>query len=225
MKKELSLIAKISQKKAHVGIIGLGYVGLPLVLEFCEAGFTVTGFDVDRDKIALLNQGKSYIKHIKTFRIKECSSHFTPTSDFSKLSDMDCVILCVPTPLNKNREPDMTYVFNTTKTVAEYLHRGQLIVLESTTYPGTTDIDMRKILEQTGLKAERISILPIPLKGKTRTTRSSQHLPFQKSSGVILKSVFPLLKPCMTQSLSEPCLFRPLRLRRQQSYSKIFTGP
>jgi len=149
----MELIKKLRSKKADVGIIGLGYVGLPLVLEFCKAGFPVTGFDIDSKKVSLLKQGKSYIKHIAHSRIKQCSSSFQPTSDFSKLSDMDCIILCVPTPLNKNREPDMTYVLNTTRTVSRYLRQGQLIVLESTTYPGTTDEDMRTILEETGLKA------------------------------------------------------------------------
>jgi UDP-N-acetyl-D-glucosamine dehydrogenase len=149
----MELIKKIKSKNAHIGIIGLGYVGLPLVIEFCKAGFSVTGFDIDKKKVELLKQGKSYIKHIDSSRVKKYSSLFHPTTYFSKLPDMDCIILCVPTPLNKNREPDMTYVFNTTKTVAHYLRKGQLIILESTTYPGTTDEDMRKILEETGLKA------------------------------------------------------------------------
>jgi UDP-N-acetyl-D-glucosamine dehydrogenase len=149
----IKLIKKIKSKDAHIGIIGLGYVGLPLVIEFCKKGFPVTGFDIDSKKIDSLKQGKSYIKHIEDSRIKQCATLFHSTSDFSKLSDMDCIILCVPTPLSKNREPDMTYVFNTTKTVAKYLNKGQLIVLESTTYPGTTDEDMRAILEETGLKA------------------------------------------------------------------------
>jgi len=149
----VDLIDKIQSKKARIGIIGLGYVGLPLVIEFCRAGFHVTGFDVDSKKIELLKRSRSYIKHIDTSRIKDCATFFLPTSDFSRLSKMDCVILCVPTPLNKNREPDMKYVFNTTKTVAKFLRRGQLIVLESTTYPGTTDEDLRGILEEKGLKA------------------------------------------------------------------------
>jgi UDP-N-acetyl-D-glucosamine dehydrogenase len=146
-----SLISKINLKKAKIGIIGLGYVGLPLVIAFSKAGFHVTGFDVDNKKVELLKQGRSYIKHIDATLIRECKL-FLSTSDFSILSKMDCIIICVPTPLNKNREPDMTYVFNTTETIAGYLRRGQLIVLESTTYPGTTD-DMKKILEGTGLKA------------------------------------------------------------------------
>jgi UDP-N-acetyl-D-glucosamine dehydrogenase len=147
------LLKKIEAKKAAVGVIGLGYVGLPLVIEFCKAGFPVTGFDVDREKVDLLKQGRSYIKHIDAARIVQHAASFTPTTDFSKLSGMDCIVICVPTPLNKYREPDMSYVFNTTETIAKYLRKGQLISLESTTYPGTTDEDMRAILERTGLKA------------------------------------------------------------------------
>ncbi|GJQ48140.1 MAG: nucleotide sugar dehydrogenase [Candidatus Kuenenia stuttgartiensis] len=149
----MELIEKIKSKKSHIGIIGLGYVGLPLVIEFCKAGFQVTGFDIDQEKVTLLSQGKSYIKHIDSSRITDAGSRFTPTTDFSMLSAMDCIIICVPTPLNKYREPDMSYVFNTTKTIARNLRKGQLIVLESTTYPGTTDEDMRPMLEESGLKA------------------------------------------------------------------------
>ena len=160
MRNDMNLIEKIKSKKAQIGIIGLGYVGLPLVIEFCKAGFTVTGFDIDDKKVALLKKGESYIKHIDGSRIAplvhpspKSSASFSPTSDFSRLADMDCVLVCVPTPLNKNREPDMTYVFNTTRSIAQHLRKGQLIVLESTTYPGTTDEDMRSMLEESGLKA------------------------------------------------------------------------
>lgn len=149
----MTLLEKIKSKQAKIGVIGLGYVGLPLVIEFCKAGFEVSGFDVDMEKVALLKQGKSYIKHIEASRITKHSALFTPTTDFSKLSEMDCVVICVPTPLNKYREPDMSYVFNTTETIAKYLRKDQLISLESTTYPGTTDEDMRAILEKGGLKA------------------------------------------------------------------------
>lgn len=149
----MELIEKIKSKKAKIGIIGLGYVGLPLVVEFCKAGFQVTGFDIDDEKIEVLKRGKSYIKHIESKVISQNITQFHPTTDFSKLAEMDCIIICVPTPLNKYREPDMSYVFNTTRTIAQYLRIGQLISLESTTYPGTTDEDMRAILEETGLKA------------------------------------------------------------------------
>jgi UDP-N-acetyl-D-glucosamine dehydrogenase len=149
----MSLIEKIMAREAHIGVIGLGYVGLPLVIEFCKAGFPVTGFDVDPVKVELLQQRKSYIKHIGADKIAQCAKRFTPTTDFSMLSQIDCIIICVPTPLNKNREPDMQYIFKTTRTIAKYLRQGLLIILESTTYPGTTDGDMREILEVTGLKA------------------------------------------------------------------------
>lgn len=149
----MDLVKKINSKKALIGIIGLGYVGLPLVIEFCKAGFYVTGFDIDDEKIKILKQGKSYIKNIDASRIKECSPLFFSTSDFSKLSDMDCIIICVPTPLNKYQAPDLSYILNTTETIARYLKKGQLIVLESTTYPGTTDEEMKPVLEKVGLKA------------------------------------------------------------------------
>ena len=149
------LIEKIHSRNANIAIIGLGYVGLPLAMEFCRAGFRVTGFDIDTEKVNVLKQGKSYIKHINASLISRYLSSFKPTSDFTRLSEMDCIIICVPTPLNKYREPDMSFVFNTTETIAQHLRPGQLVVLESTTYPGTTDEDVRAILEETGLKAGR----------------------------------------------------------------------
>jgi UDP-N-acetyl-D-glucosamine dehydrogenase len=149
------LLKKIKEKKASVGILGLGYVGLPLVKEFHRAGFNIAGFDIDRKKVDMLNSGKSYISYIPSEYIKNliADGRFKATTDFTNLKDMDCIIICVPTPLNKHREPDLSFVFNTTRSIAEHLRKGQLIVLESTTYPGTTDEDMKKILEETGLKA------------------------------------------------------------------------
>lgn len=149
------LLQKIKGKKAKVGIIGLGYVGLPLVEVFHKAGFHVIGFDIDKKKVGMLRGGKSYIKHIPGKIIKDLSKskRFRATNDFSNLRKLDCILICVPTPLTKHREPNLTFVFNTTKSVAKYLRKSQLIVLESTTYPGTTDEDMKKILESTGLKA------------------------------------------------------------------------
>jgi UDP-N-acetyl-D-glucosamine dehydrogenase len=151
----MDLIEAISKRTAAIGVIGLGYVGLPLIIEFHKQGFPVTGFDIDSKKVNLLNEGKGYIKHIDVSPLMEGQSggKFTATTDFSILAKMDCILICVPTPLNKNREPDMSYVFHTTQTVADHQRAGQLIILESTTYPGTTDEDMRKILEEKGLKA------------------------------------------------------------------------
>ena len=148
-KRHAELLEKIRSRQALVGVIGLGYVGLPLVLEFSRAGFRVTGFDIDHGKVDLLAKGESYIRHIDSARIKELKS-FSATSDFSRLKAMDCIVICVPTPLNANREPDMKYVFGTAGAISGHLREGQLIVLESTTYPGTTDEDVRAILEQNG---------------------------------------------------------------------------
>jgi UDP-N-acetyl-D-glucosamine dehydrogenase len=151
----MTLPERIASREATVGVIGLGYVGLPLVMEFCRAGFRVTGFDVDQRKVDRLAAGESYIKHIPGEKIAALRSSglFEPTVDFSRLTGTDCIVICVPTPLDAHRDPDMSYVFETTRTVARYLRRGHLVVLESTTYPGTTDEDMRPILEKGGLAA------------------------------------------------------------------------
>ena len=137
----MEIIEKIQNKSAKIGIIGLGYVGLPLGLEFAGKGFDVLGFDLDKKKIEYLERGESYIKHIGSERISKSvkDGKLSATSDFSKIHDVDTIIICVPTPLNEYREPDMSYVEGTAKTIAEYMRTGQLIVLESTTYPGTTE--------------------------------------------------------------------------------------
>ena len=137
----MKLLELINDQKAKIGVIGLGYVGLPLAIEFSLKEFDTTGFDIDNKKIEFINKGKSYIKHIKEDKIKNAlkTNNLSVTTDFSKLTDMDAIIICVPTPLNEHREPDMTFVEITAKTVAKYLRKGQLITLESTTYPGTTE--------------------------------------------------------------------------------------
>jgi UDP-N-acetyl-D-glucosamine dehydrogenase len=152
---------RIESKRARVGVIGLGYVGLPLVREFCRAGYRVTGFDVDRAKIKDLLAGRSYIKHIPSSLVQSLLSggKFTPTSDMNQLARMDAILICVPTPLTRMREPDMSYVAGTAQTIAKTLRRGQLVVLESTTYPGTTREVVLPILAQTGLKVERDFLL------------------------------------------------------------------
>jgi UDP-N-acetyl-D-glucosamine dehydrogenase len=143
-------------KGAHlkVGVIGCGYVGLPLGLRFAEAGHRVIGFDVDRSKVEKLNRGESYIQHIPAAKIRQysASKHFSASSEFSKLSEMDAVIICVPTPLDERREPDLSFVRETTEAIAPNLRQGQLIVLESTTYPGTTEELVLPILERNGMK-------------------------------------------------------------------------
>jgi UDP-N-acetyl-D-glucosamine dehydrogenase len=156
----MSLVEKVKNRTARVGILGLGYVGLPLVVEFGKH-FQVSGFDTDREKVRLLNDGCSYIKHIPSADIAALvkTGRFQAHHDFSTLREVDAAIICVPTPLSEYREPDLSYVVNTAKTVAQYLHAGQLVVLESTTYPGTTDEVMLPILEGSGLKAGRDFLL------------------------------------------------------------------
>ena len=148
------LIDRINQKKAVVGILGMGYVGLPLARTFCGAGFRTLGFDVDETKVRKLNAGKSYIKHIPNRTISQLrkAGLFAASSKPKDLRKCDALLICVPTPLSKMRDPDMTYVVNTCTTVASILRPGQLIVLESTTYPGTTREVMKPILEGSGLK-------------------------------------------------------------------------
>jgi UDP-N-acetyl-D-glucosamine dehydrogenase len=137
----MDLKNRIINKKAHIGIVGLGYVGLPLGLAFAEKDFNVLGFDLDERKIKLLSEGKGYIKHINESKISDAvkSGKLKATTDFSKLPKVDVIIICVPTPLNEHREPDMSFVENTARTIAKYLRKGQLVTLESTTYPGTTE--------------------------------------------------------------------------------------
>jgi UDP-N-acetyl-D-glucosamine dehydrogenase len=132
-----------------IAIVGLGYVGLPLSLQFARSGVNVLGLDVDPVKIEALNQGRSYIKHIESSAIAEAvkAGTFSASEDFRRIREVEAVIICVPTPLNKNREPDISFIINTGKSIAPHLHKGILIVLESTTYPGTTDEDLRAVLE------------------------------------------------------------------------------
>jgi len=139
-----------------IAIVGLGYVGLPLSLQFAKSGVKVLGLDIDSGKVNSLKRGKSYIKHIASEDIKSelAAGRFSASTDFSAVRKVDAVIICVPTPLNKNREPDISYIIKTGESIAPHLHRGILIVLESTTYPGTTDEDLRAVLESgSGLKA------------------------------------------------------------------------
>lgn len=148
-------LTKIKKREIKLGVIGLGYVGLPLVKIFLRKGFIVVGFDIDERKVALLNQGKSYILHVRGEELKPYldQGKFRATQDFSELTGVDAILICVPTPLDAHRNPDLTFIIKTTETIAQYLRPGQLVVLESTTYPGTTDEVMLPILEQGGLRA------------------------------------------------------------------------
>ena len=139
-----------------LAIVGLGYVGLPLSLQFARSGARVIGLDIDATKVNALNQGQSYIQHIPAEAIAQAvqEATFTASTDFGRISEVGAVIICVPTPLNKNREPDISFIINTGKNIAPFLRKGTLVVLESTTYPGTTDEDLRAVLEAgSGLKA------------------------------------------------------------------------
>src|SRR4051794_22671431 len=150
---------RIETRQARVGIVGMGYVGLPLALLFSNERFRVTGFDIAADKVSALNSGGSYIVRILPAEIQQAQkSGFRATSDYSEIADMDAVIICVPTPLDEYHEPDLSYITGTVKSIAPHIHEGQLIVLESTTYPGTTDEVVVPLLEQgnpLGLKISR----------------------------------------------------------------------
>jgi UDP-N-acetyl-D-glucosamine dehydrogenase len=150
-----SLRGKLEGHTAKVGVIGLGYVGLPLALAFAERGFTAIGFDVDPAKIEALSAGRCYIRHIAAERVQGtvAAKRFIATADFTRLGECDAIMICVPTPLTETRDPDLSYVESTCEHIAKTLRPGQLIVLESTTYPGTTDGLCTRVLEKTGLRS------------------------------------------------------------------------
>lgn len=147
------LVGKFKSKKAVIGIVGLGYVGLPLGLRFSEEGFKVVGFDIDEGKVSKFNAGQSYIEHIPSDRIATAAkTNFAATTDLKRIPEVDAIILCVPTPLNKYREPDLSFVLDTTDSIVPYMRKGQVLSLESTTYPGTTDEELKPRLEKKGFK-------------------------------------------------------------------------
>ena len=144
---------KLQNKSSIIGIVGLGYVGLPLMLRYCEVGYKVIGFDIDASKIDALMEGKSYIEHISGTSITNAlEKGFEATADFSRAAEVDALIICVPTPLNKHREPDLSFVLGTTDALVPFLRAGQVVSLESTTYPGTTDEELLPRIESAGLK-------------------------------------------------------------------------
>lgn len=150
-----SLIQRIEQRRALVGVVGLGYVGLPLAVEFACSGYNVLGFDLDTGRIAAINQGVSYIPDVDAEILRQLvfSGTFRATDHFDRLADLDAVSICVPTPLRKTKDPDITYVVNAAEHIAQTLHRDELVVLESTTYPGTTEELLLPMLESRGLRA------------------------------------------------------------------------
>src|SRR4030042_4695459 len=158
MRQELPFLErKIRSKQARIGVIGLGYVGLPLVKLFLTKGFRVTGFDIDPKKVSSLNKGRSYIRHILTRELRGFleKKAFRASGNFSGLRTVDVIIICVPTPIDAHKNPDLSYVLGTTRVIARHLRKGQLVVLESTTYPATTDEEMLPILIESGLRPGR----------------------------------------------------------------------
>ena len=152
---ELSL-ASPPPALTDIAVVGLGYVGLPLSLQFARSGVNVLGLDIDPDKVDALNEGRSYIRHVSADTVADQvkATRLEATTDFARVDEVEAIIICVPTPLNKNREPDISFVLQTGRAIAPHMRKGTLIVLESTTYPGTTDEDLRKILEaESGFKA------------------------------------------------------------------------
>jgi len=150
----MNLLNKIENRSARVGVIGLGYVGLPLTMEFVKAGFNVTGFDISVEKVALLNEGNNYIADVNDSELKNAVENnlFNATDDFSKIAEMDTISICVPTPLNKLKNPDMSYVISAVKEIEKLVHKDMLIVLESTTYPGSTQELVLPALSSSGLE-------------------------------------------------------------------------
>ena len=147
------LLSKLEKRTALIGIVGLGYVGLPLMLRYVDVGFKVLGIDIDADKVARLTQGQSYIEHISAASIADaCSRGFEATTDFARATEADALIICVPTPLNAYREPDLSFVLNTVGALLPHIRPGQVMSLESTTYPGTTDEELKPRLESRGFK-------------------------------------------------------------------------
>jgi UDP-N-acetyl-D-glucosamine dehydrogenase len=147
------LVSRLEDRTAVIGIIGLGYVGLPLTLRYAQVGFRVIGFDIDPDKVCRLNHGQSYIAHIAAKSVADaCAAGFEATTDFTRAAEADALIICVPTPLNAYREPDLSFILNTADALSPHVREGQVISLESTTYPGTTDEEIQPRLEARGLE-------------------------------------------------------------------------
>src|ERR1044072_9185882 len=150
------ILAAITAKRAHIGVVGLGYVGLPLLAEFANNGFQATGFEVDDRKAAQINAGDSYIGDVESATLRKLvdSERLRATIDFANLKDWDAVIICLPTPLRKTKEPDVSYILAAAEQIKKNLRRGHLIILESTTYPGTTDEVLLRMFEEKGLKLD-----------------------------------------------------------------------
>jgi UDP-N-acetyl-D-glucosamine dehydrogenase len=183
-------------KMMKIAIVGLGYVGLPLSLQFARSDTHVLGLDIDEAKVKSLMAGRSYIKHIESSAIADAvkAGRFSASTDFSRVKEVEAVIICVPTPLNKNREPDISYILDTGKSIAPHIRKGLLVVLESTTYPGTTDEDLRRVLEEgSGMKAG----VDFHLAFSPGTGRPGQS---QQQGGVIPKVIGGLTPACLERA-------------------------
>ncbi len=156
-----ALIGSIEEKSAVIGVIGLGYVGLPLIVEFCLKGYRGIGFEVDEKKAESINAGESYIVDVPSGNVRKCldDGKLSATTDFSRLSECDAIIICVPTPLRKTKDPDMSYIIAAGEEIQKYMRTGQLVILESTTYPGTTDEVLKPMLEEKGCKLDQDFLL------------------------------------------------------------------
>src|SRR5687767_10028814 len=150
-----ALLEKIQSRTARTGVVGLGYVGLPLAVELAKAGFRTTGIDLDPRKVQAIAEGRSYIPDVTTEDVRRLHQAGTldATTDFSVVAELDTINICVPTPLRKTKDPDMSYIVSAVEAIAQHLHPGMLIILESTTYPGTTEEVVQPLLEASGLKA------------------------------------------------------------------------
>lgn len=188
-----NLLSSIAAFSAKVGVIGLGYVGLPLAIAAARAGFAVTGFDIDPNKIVSLDAGKSYIAAVSDAALAQESSagRFHSTTDFQRLAGCDVIIICVPTPLTKHRDPDLSFVEKTSRAIAAALRPAQLIVLESTTYPGTTDGVVRTILEETGLKSGNDFFVGFSPEREDPAIRPMRPSAFRRSSPVTVRRLRP----------------------------------
>jgi UDP-N-acetyl-D-glucosamine dehydrogenase len=184
-------------KPLKIAIVGLGYVGLPLSLQFSRSGVHVLGLDIDADKVLALNQGRTYIRHVPAETIAEQvrANRLAATTDFARVCEVQAVIICVPTPLNKNREPDISYVLETGRAIAPHIRQGTLVVLESTTYPGTTDEDLRAVLEAgSGMEAGKDFHLAFSPEREDPANPASK-------VGEVPKLVGGLTKPCLEKAM------------------------
>ena len=218
MSTSATLQKKIADRKVVVGVIGLGYVGLPLVREFCGAGIRVWGFDIDKRKIRMLKAGQTYIEHLpgRFFQDLIKKGRFTPTADMNQLTKPDAILIAVPTPLDKMRDPDMSYIEHTTADIAQRLRPGQLIVLESTTYPGTTREVCQPMLDATGLKLDRDYFLAFSPEREDpgRADITTKQIPkvvggVTATSGKLAAAVYALaldrVVPVSTADIAEAC--------------------